>query len=160
MSVPRVHSQQSSTMPYLIKVPEHTWGVDIKTTLRDEVSWSNAALASKLHLQELNYVATVHSWQRQHAYIQWALDALGMPCGVDGFAFVSLVLMNGRLCTASQPQHYASALAAVQAVGQNVEVCVACMMYQASHAHHALLQTITGSLGVVERSQRCSSCCR
>ena len=62
---------------FLLKVPEHTWGVDIKTTLRDELSWSNAALRSQLHLSTLSFVATVRSWQRQRAYVDWALDALG-----------------------------------------------------------------------------------
>lgn len=63
---------------FLLKIPEHTWGVDIKTTLRDEVSWSNAALQSQLHLSTLPFVATVRSWQRQREYVDWALDALGM----------------------------------------------------------------------------------
>ncbi|KAF6263057.1 hypothetical protein COO60DRAFT_1635480 [Scenedesmus sp. NREL 46B-D3] len=103
----------------LLKVPEHTWGVDIKKTLHDFVNYSNsdfysclpqtAAASSSLATLQApsaaaaaaagsvgsgfdvpdpvpfrdapcpNYARCLHAWDRQAAYIPWALQAL--PAG-------------------------------------------------------------------------------
>eukprot|EP00775_Hariotina_reticulata_P006744 gene6744-6964_t len=82
----------------LVKVPEHTWGVDIKKTLHDFTNYSNADFhqclpaakghgpALQQHAQDAslpvrtapcpNYEVSIHSWDRQAAYIDWALQAL------------------------------------------------------------------------------------
>ncbi len=93
--------------------------MDIKTTLRDEVSWSNAALASKLQLQELNYVATVYSWKRQRDYIAWALEALGRRR--QGVVLHKPVYTATLLThIGSQPAHHAAAYDALQALRMEV----------------------------------------
>ncbi|KAI8471932.1 MAG: hypothetical protein J3K34DRAFT_520136 [Monoraphidium minutum] len=62
----------------LLKVPEHTWGADVKNTLHDTSNYNNDAFkacatgpASCPNYQEL-----VTSWRRQAAYIDHALAAL------------------------------------------------------------------------------------
>ena len=60
-----------------LQVPEHTWGVDVKTDLADDVSWSNAAFHAALAKnQDDHYGVTVQSWQRQAGYLDWAVAAL------------------------------------------------------------------------------------
>ncbi|KAF8062055.1 hypothetical protein HT031_004315 [Scenedesmus sp. PABB004] len=81
----------------LLKVPEHTWGVDIKKTLADFVNYSNPDFHACLPPDAAsgaagdgdggdgvplraalcpNYERVLHSWDRQAAYIDWALQAL------------------------------------------------------------------------------------
>ena len=58
-------------------MPEHTWGVDVKTTLPDFRNWSNTDFHAALKARMPMYELTVHSWDRQRAYLRWALEALG-----------------------------------------------------------------------------------
>lgn len=68
----------------LVKLPEHTWGEDIKTVLADEVHWSNPQLRAMVESRDLHHVAIVDSWQRQRCWNQYALDALAEdPRGVQ-----------------------------------------------------------------------------
>ncbi len=60
----------------LPQVPEHTWGVDIKTSLPDYRNWSNADFHAALEARTPMYGSTVYSWVRQKAYLRWALAAL------------------------------------------------------------------------------------
>lgn len=60
----------------LTLVAEHTWGVDIKTHLRDETAWDRAAF-DKARASDERFAYTEHSWAEQRGYITTALDALG-----------------------------------------------------------------------------------
>ncbi len=61
----------------MLQIPEHTWGVDIKTGLGDYKNWSNANFHGELARNAPNYNVTVHSWQRQRRYLSWAVEELG-----------------------------------------------------------------------------------
>ncbi|EIE25882.1 hypothetical protein COCSUDRAFT_46416 [Coccomyxa subellipsoidea C-169] len=58
----------------LIKVPEHTWGPDVKVYLNDYTNWSNDAFAAVQGQQ--NYIYMTNAWTRQASYNRWALEAL------------------------------------------------------------------------------------
>jgi hypothetical protein len=60
----------------LTLVAEHTWGVDIKTHLRDETAWDRAAF-DKARVSDERFAYTEQSWAEQRGYITTALDALG-----------------------------------------------------------------------------------
>ncbi|KAK9837747.1 hypothetical protein WJX74_004142 [Apatococcus lobatus] len=62
---------------FLLKVPEHTWGVDIKTDLADMVNFNNTAFRAALAKDEGgHYSTTVEGWTRQAGYLDWAVTAL------------------------------------------------------------------------------------
>ncbi|CAL5218578.1 g272 [Coccomyxa viridis] len=61
---------------FLIKVPEHTWGVDIKIYLDDYADWTNTELQRQIAAREPRFVYTVDAWIRQRSYTRWALEAL------------------------------------------------------------------------------------
>ena len=56
---------------------EHTWGVDIKTSLPDCENWANSNFHRQLAAGAPDYAAVVAAWKRQRRYIDWALEALG-----------------------------------------------------------------------------------
>jgi len=62
----------------MLKVPEHTWGNDIKKSLAeyDPESWTNAKFRAALASGKENYARTVEAWRRQRAYLKWAVEAL------------------------------------------------------------------------------------
>ncbi|KAK9798230.1 hypothetical protein WJX73_010911 [Symbiochloris irregularis] len=60
----------------LMKIPEHTWGLDIKTNLGDFKNWSNADFQRQLESRDARYEMTVAQWKRQRKYMAWALEAL------------------------------------------------------------------------------------
>ena len=62
----------------LLKVPEHTWGNDIKKSLAeyDPGAWTNEQFRAALEGGKDNYVRTVEAWHRQRAYLLWAVEAL------------------------------------------------------------------------------------
>ena len=57
-------------------VAEHTWGVDIKTYLRDETAWDQPDFAAARR-GDYRFAYAEQSWAEQRAYIDTALDALG-----------------------------------------------------------------------------------
>src|SRR5690606_3663427 len=58
----------------LLMIPEHTWGMDLKTHLQDYEHYSTPALAkARLTSKFQNFEA---SWQEQREYITTALHAL------------------------------------------------------------------------------------
>ena len=59
----------------LILVPEHTWGVDLKTHLKDWEHWSAAQLARVR--RRPNFRLAEASWAEQDAYIDEAVAKLG-----------------------------------------------------------------------------------
>ncbi len=59
----------------LLLVPEHTWGMDIKTHLHDERTWSNGDLARKR--RTATYRRVESSWQEQRSYLTQAVAELG-----------------------------------------------------------------------------------
>ncbi len=59
----------------LTMVPEHTWGVDIKTFLRDETGWDRPAFEA-LRKTDYRFTYSEASWTEQRAYLDQAVDML------------------------------------------------------------------------------------
>lgn len=59
----------------LAMVVEHTWGVDIKTYLRDDKAWDRPAFAAA-RASDYRFAYTEQSWAEQRAYIDTALENL------------------------------------------------------------------------------------
>ncbi len=59
----------------LAMVAEHTWGVDIKTYLRDETAWDRPAFEAARR-NDYRFGFAEHSWAEQRGYIATALEAL------------------------------------------------------------------------------------
>ncbi|HTN62153.1 MAG TPA: DUF5054 domain-containing protein, partial [Devosia sp.] len=57
-------------------VAEHTWGVDIKTYLRDEAAWDRPAFAAA-RASDYRFAYTEASWAEQRHYLDVAVAALG-----------------------------------------------------------------------------------
>ena len=60
----------------LLKIPEHTWGVDTKDYPGDYTRWSNIELQQALSTNDPKFMAAIDSWVRQRAYGTWALEEL------------------------------------------------------------------------------------
>jgi hypothetical protein len=60
----------------LAMVAEHTWGVDIKSYLRDETAWDRATF-ERLRKTDHRFAYTEHSWGEQRAYMDHAVATLG-----------------------------------------------------------------------------------
>jgi len=61
----------------LAMVAEHTWGVDIKTYLRDETAWDRQAFEAA-RADDHRFTHTEKSWAEQRGYIDTALAELGV----------------------------------------------------------------------------------
>jgi hypothetical protein len=72
-------------------VPEHTWGVDIKTYLPDYADWSNAQLDAQLANKTDMFIYTETAWTRQRSYTRYALQALGSTPAVRAALFIRYV---------------------------------------------------------------------
>ena len=59
----------------LCLVPEHTWGVDIKTYLRDETHWDRMDF-ERARRDDPRFAFCESSWNEQRAYLDTAVDAL------------------------------------------------------------------------------------
>ena len=59
----------------LLLVPEHTWGMDVKTHLADEVHYGRAQFETARRRPNFENVAS--SWAEQRGYLDQALQALG-----------------------------------------------------------------------------------
>ncbi|HEY8596633.1 MAG TPA: DUF5054 domain-containing protein [Devosiaceae bacterium] len=59
----------------LALVPEHTWGVDIKTYLRDESAWDRREFDT-LRDRDFRFAYTEASWAEQRAYLDQAVEKL------------------------------------------------------------------------------------
>lgn len=59
----------------LCLVPEHTWGVDIKTYLRDETHWDREDF-EHARRDDPRFAFCESSWNEQRAYLDSAVDAL------------------------------------------------------------------------------------
>jgi hypothetical protein len=84
------------------QVPEHTWGVDIKTYLPDYANWTNTEFEGQLAGRAEDYVYTQGAWTRQRAYTRWALQALGTSAAVRA-AHLSLTLPHSFPCRPVMP---------------------------------------------------------
>jgi hypothetical protein len=60
---------------HLLLVPEHTWGLDVKTHLDDYTNYNGAQLDAAQ--AQANFAFMEESWAEQRAYITAAVDALG-----------------------------------------------------------------------------------
>ncbi|BDA48441.1 hypothetical protein COCOBI_12-1200 [Coccomyxa sp. Obi] len=66
----------------LSKVAEHTWGLDVKTFLGDYANWDNKGFHELVDAGAWNYKRMIDAWNRQRAYVAWAVEALqGTPEG-------------------------------------------------------------------------------
>ncbi|KAK9917700.1 hypothetical protein WJX75_007317 [Coccomyxa subellipsoidea] len=66
----------------LSKVGEHTWGLDVKTFLGDYANWDNKGFHELVEAGAWNYRRMIDAWNRQRAYVGWAIEALkGTPEG-------------------------------------------------------------------------------
>ncbi|KAL6772128.1 hypothetical protein ACKKBG_A29040 [Auxenochlorella protothecoides x Auxenochlorella symbiontica] len=89
----------------LLKVPEHTWGVDIKKALMDYTHWSNHKFHQQLRSRAPNFLATVQSWLRQRAYNLWAVQELGnCPMGVAAWAALGTI-QSGKTLPDPEARH-------------------------------------------------------
>ncbi|EFN51908.1 hypothetical protein CHLNCDRAFT_54763 [Chlorella variabilis] len=63
----------------LLRLPEHTAGVDQKEYPNDWEHWGNAAFHRRLANTSLGnpFAVAVHSWVRQRSYNRWAVQELG-----------------------------------------------------------------------------------
>lgn len=61
---------------YLLKVSEHTWGVDTKEYPGDYILWRNLDFEMALKSRDTRFVTAIESWQRQRKYLAWAVDQL------------------------------------------------------------------------------------
>ena len=59
-----------------VQIPEHTWGLDTKQFLNDNINWGNKDFHTQLAAHAPNYEANINQWQRQRGYMTWALEAL------------------------------------------------------------------------------------
>ncbi|MCW5721113.1 MAG: DUF5054 domain-containing protein [Devosia sp.] len=59
----------------LTQVAEHTWGVDIKTYLRDEKAWDRADFEAARH-KDYRFAYSEASWAEQRGYLDAAVAAL------------------------------------------------------------------------------------
>lgn len=59
----------------LTMVAEHTWGVDIKTYLRDETAWDRADFEAA-RKQDYRFAYAEQSWAEQRAYLATAMENL------------------------------------------------------------------------------------
>jgi hypothetical protein len=60
---------------FLLLVPEHTWGMDVKTHLADFEAYSADAFQAKRELPNFKKMAA--SWDEQRGYVRRAVDELG-----------------------------------------------------------------------------------
>lgn len=60
----------------LAMVAEHTWGVDIKTYLRDETAWDRADFEAK-RKSDYRFAFSEASWAEQRGYLDAAVSQLG-----------------------------------------------------------------------------------
>lgn len=72
----------------LAMVAEHTWGVDIKTYLRDEQAWDRPAFEAA-RSNDYRFAFAEQSWVEQRDYLKAAVDGLAQPergRALSGFA--------------------------------------------------------------------------
>ena len=60
----------------LIMIPEHTWGLDVKTHLKDHEHYDRESF-EKMKTSAPNYLKMEESWQEQRDYLYDAVGALG-----------------------------------------------------------------------------------
>jgi hypothetical protein len=60
---------------FLVKIAEHTWGMDVKTFLADSTNWKNADLERNRHTAK-NFLTIQNSWFEQRSFIDMAVEAL------------------------------------------------------------------------------------
>ena len=52
-----------------MQIPEHTWGLDVKTFLADYSNWSNKEFQEQLESGAWNY----RCWQRHPSLFEWRI---------------------------------------------------------------------------------------
>jgi len=71
------HSRFKAFSRFLLMVPEHTWGLDVKTHLADYRAYDAASL--KAARGQANFRKLESSWDEQRAYLRNAVQALEAP---------------------------------------------------------------------------------
>ncbi|KAL4420038.1 hypothetical protein ABPG77_001288 [Micractinium sp. CCAP 211/92] len=76
----------------LMKIPEHTWSVNIPLYLLDSWTWLNEDLHLMLdNLTNSDFKFTIASWRHQRSYIDWAVQALDGTAEEEGRQVVEAV---------------------------------------------------------------------
>ena len=83
----------------LLKIPEHTWGIDSKSAPGDWNIWDNAGMAEAMKTNPLWGVAA-DSWVRQNAYIGWAVEVRDTSVTTPGNSFI--LYIGSSLCHAGK----------------------------------------------------------
>ncbi|ODT73118.1 MAG: DUF5054 domain-containing protein [Pelagibacterium sp. SCN 63-23] len=78
----------------LAMVAEHTWGVDIKTYLRDETAWDRVDFDAARQ-SDHRFAYTEQSWAEQRAYMAKAMDNLTVADRTE--AHSALAALDGRV---------------------------------------------------------------
>lgn len=66
--------ERDAALDEILLVPEHTWGMDIKTHLHDHENYIRADFEKNRCAE--NYLRVEHSWQEQRDYLNRAIEAL------------------------------------------------------------------------------------
>lgn len=72
----------------LLMIPEHTWGLDVKTHLRDHDHYDLASF-HEARMQGSNYHKMEISWQEQRRYLSDAVNMLEQPWQQNGMTCIS-----------------------------------------------------------------------
>jgi hypothetical protein len=64
---------------FLLKVPEHTWGIDSKVAPASWGVWGNDEFREALQNDDLFSIAE-ESWRRQASYVNWAIEVRWPAC--------------------------------------------------------------------------------
>lgn len=73
--VPDLTPQRRAFVRGLTMVAEHTWGVDIKTYLRDDMAWDREDF-ERARATDYRFAYAQESWAEQRAYLDAAVDEL------------------------------------------------------------------------------------
>ena len=88
----------------LALVPEHTWGIDVKTFLRDEAAWDRPAFDAARR-SDPRFAFAERSWAEQRAYLDAAiaqLDDKHRAAALDALPVVPAEAWSGQSIPASE----------------------------------------------------------
>jgi hypothetical protein len=87
-------------------VAEHTWGVDIKTYLRDETAWDRADFDAA-RKGDYRFAYAEQSWAEQRAYMDTAIESLGpedLACASEALAALAKLVPDAPVAPVAGTQ--------------------------------------------------------
>ncbi|KAL4430828.1 hypothetical protein ABPG75_006084 [Micractinium tetrahymenae] len=82
----------------LMKIPEHTWSVNVPLYLLDGWTWINEEFHREIrNLTNTGFIYTIGSWLRQRRYIDWAVQALDGAAADEARQVVNAVRAGNRV---------------------------------------------------------------